>query len=110
MPTPLELKNAYDSHIKENNPHYVTSKQIWGIYNIDNTSDNDKPLSKAFSDALSKKMNVSDVYNSIESAASLDGKAWAAAQGYSMLNVIKVFESQDTNAIENRILWCEQNV
>ena len=110
MSAPIELKNAYNAHITGVNPHHVSSKQIWGIYNLDNTSDVDKPLSNAFSKVLSKKMNKADVYNSVEDEDSLETKAWAASQGYSMLNVIEIFESQDTTALEDRILWCEQNV
>lgn len=42
----------YDTHIaNKNNPHEVTKTQV-GLGNVDNTSDNDKPISSATQEAL----------------------------------------------------------
>ena len=50
--TTEEISNKLDSHIADtNNPHQVTKEQI-GLGNVDNTSDLDKPISKAVQEAL----------------------------------------------------------
>lgn len=109
---PSELKAQYDAHINANNPHKVTSKQIWGLQNVENTSDANKSVSSAFQAKLSTKVNISDIYNSTEESTSLDLTIlpWSAAQGYIMNNVIETYQKQDTSELEARIAWCEQNV
>ena len=109
---PSELKSRYDAHINVSNPHKVNSKQIWGLQNVDNTSDMDKPVFPAFQSILSTKMNISDIYNSTEESSSLDLSVlpWSAAQGYVMNNVIDTYQKQDTSELEARIKWCEDNV
>ena len=37
------------------NPHKVNSKQIWGLENVENTSDTAKPLTTALQKELNKK-------------------------------------------------------
>lgn len=47
-----------ESHVsKTDNPHKVTKDQV-GLSNVDNTSDTDKPISKATSEALNTKANI----------------------------------------------------
>jgi hypothetical protein len=109
---PKLLKEQYDAHISAANPHKVTSQQIWGLDNVGNTSDTSKPVSSALQFALDKKMNVSDIYNSVteDSTKDLTKLPWSAAQGYSMNNVIDAYQAQDTTELEARIKWCEDNV
>lgn len=55
-----------NKHIaNESNPHGVTKQQI-GLANIENHKDSDRSTSTAELNALSTKMNVSDIYASIE--------------------------------------------
>lgn len=56
-----EVKVSLDNHKKdESNPHKVTKEQV-GLGNVDNTSDIDKPISKATQDALDLKADA-DAY------------------------------------------------
>ncbi len=58
------LKALINNHIaNKSNPHSVTKSQI-GLGNVDNTSDANKPISTATQNALNKKVNSTDVYNS----------------------------------------------
>lgn len=109
---PNELKTQYDAHIAASNPHRVTNAQIWGLDKVENVADVNKPVSTALSEALSKKMDISDIYNSTEESQSIDLSQvpWSAAQGYSMNNTIDAWQAQDTSALEARIKWCEDNV
>lgn len=109
---PSKLKDKYISHVSAVNPHGVTSKQIWGLYNVENIADSDKKVSDALYNALSDKVNILDVYDSTEESQTIDlTKApWSAKQGYSMDNVINTWKMQDTSEIEKRITWCENNV
>lgn len=109
---PKLLKEQYDTHISAANPHSMTSQQIWGLDNVENTSDTSKPVSSALQFTLDKKMNVSDIYNSVteDNTKDLTKLPWSAAQGYSMNNVIDAYQAQDTTELEARIKWCEDNV
>ena len=109
---PNELKTQYDAHIAASNPHEVTNAQIWGLDKVENVADINKPVSTALSEALSRKMDISDIYNSTEESQSIDLSQvpWSAAQGYSMNNTIDAWKAQDTSALEARIKWCEDNV
>ena len=49
--TPL---STFQSHLGEKNPHSIT-KEIIGLSNVNDTSDEDKPISKATQDALDNK-------------------------------------------------------
>lgn len=51
------VEHSVDTHVKAtNNPHKVSKAQI-GLGNVDNTSDDDKPVSKAQTEALAKKVD-----------------------------------------------------
>ena len=106
------LLSTYEAHINGENPHHVTSKQIWGLDIVDNTSDSSKPFSTSMQAILDTKTNISDVYNSTENneEIALNEVPWSAAQGYSMSNVISAWTMGDTSALESRIIWCENNV
>lgn len=53
-------KSKIDSHVSNTqNPHNVTKDQV-GLGNVDNTSDLDKPVSRAQKEELDKKMNLAD--------------------------------------------------
>lgn len=112
MATLSEVQTLFQTHLAATNPHNDVSTNIWGIYNLDNTSDEDKPISTAFQADLDTKVNISDIYNSTEESSTLDLSElpWSAAQGYSMKNVVDTYQAQDTSALEARILWCETNV
>ena len=48
---------TFNEHVNnKNNPHSVTKAQV-GLGNVDNTSDNDKPISAAAQSALDKKVD-----------------------------------------------------
>ena len=69
-----EVKVSLDNHKKdESNPHKVTKAQV-GLGNVDNTSDIDKPISKATQDALDLKANQSTTYTKDETNELLDKK------------------------------------
>lgn len=53
-------KGKIDSHVSNTqNPHNVTKNQV-GLGNVDNTSDLDKPISRAQKEEFDKKMNLTD--------------------------------------------------
>lgn len=57
-----KFKSLLNSHINNrNNPHQLTKNQI-GLNNVDNTSDLNKPLSTATSEALGQKLNYRDSF------------------------------------------------
>lgn len=56
-----------------NNPHVVTAEQV-GLGNVDNTSDNDKPVSAAQLAAFNLKADKSTTYTKTETNALLDLK------------------------------------
>jgi len=60
------------AHINNtSNPHQVNKEQI-GLGNVDNTSDLDKPISTATSEALANKMDRIEVEGALESKVSFD--------------------------------------
>lgn len=108
-----QLMDDINSHINStNNPHDVSSKGMLGLDNVDNTSDANKPVTTALSNELSKKMNISDIYNFTveDDTKDLTSLPWSAAQGYSMNNTIDAYQKQDTSELEARIAACEKNV
>ena len=109
---PNELKTQYDAILLQVILMRLTNAQIWGLDKVENVADANKPVSTALSEALSKKMDISDIYNSTEESQSIDLSQvpWSAAQGYSMNNTIEAWQAQDTSALEARIKWCEDNV
>lgn len=59
----VNFENAIKGHVNnDNNPHQVTKNQL-GLGNVDNTSDEDKTLSKATREALGTKLDNSVVYD-----------------------------------------------
>lgn len=58
-----KIATAIGNHVYNyNNPHQVTKKQL-GLDNVNNTSDEDKPLSDAAKNALAEKLDKSAVRN-----------------------------------------------
>ena len=61
----IDYKNAVDNHLKDyTNPHKVSKEQV-GLGNVDNTSDQDKPVSTLQKEAIDKV--AKDVNDSITS-------------------------------------------
>lgn len=50
-------RNEFNAHLSAENPHGITPEMI-GLSNVDNTSDEDKPISKATQEALDEIMAV----------------------------------------------------
>lgn len=108
-----QVKDDLNTHLKAtNNPHKVTSKKIWGLDKVQNTSDAAKPVTTALQAELDKKISIADIYNSTATSSTKDltKLPWSAAQGYSMNNTINAYQAQDTSALEQRITNCENNV
>lgn len=107
-----DLLEEFNTHVSASNPHNDVHTIIWGLDRVENTSDESKPVSMKMQAELDKKMNVSDVYNSLEESSEIDLTTvpWSAAQGYSMSNVIDTYQAQDTTELEKRIKRCEDNV
>lgn len=68
-----------------NNPHKVTKTQL-GLDKVDNTSDTEKPVSKAVSEALKEKLAVNSVIDNLLSSES--SKPLSAKQGNILSNRI----------------------
>lgn len=108
-----QLLDDINAHINStNNPHEVNSKGMLGLDKVDNTSDANKPVTTLLANELSKKMNVSDIYNFTkeDEIKDLTTLPWSAAQGYSMNNTIDAYQKQDTSELEARIAKCENDV
>lgn len=54
------VKNELDEHKTANNPHGITKETI-GLNKVDNTSDLDKPISKAVQSALDEKADKDEI-------------------------------------------------
>ena len=67
------VNNLAAHEADKDNPHEVTAEQV-GLGNVDNTSDNDKPVSSAQLAALNLKADKSTTYTKAETNALLDGK------------------------------------
>ena len=64
-PQDTTLVSAYIRHMGlKTNPHEVTKAQV-GLGSVDNTSDEDKPLSRASREALSEKINDESLQTSL---------------------------------------------
>ena len=63
--TELIEESVLSDHIKAHNPHRVTKAQV-GLENVDNTSDEDKPISNAQRTELDKKADVKIVVKELE--------------------------------------------
>ena len=59
------ISNLNSHTSSESNPHKVTKEQV-GLGNVDNTSDNDKPISAATQTALNDKANTSYVNDELK--------------------------------------------
>lgn len=61
-----EFMDEFNVHTStsNSNPHKANSKQIWGLDNVENTSDAAKPVTTALQKERDKKVNVVDIYNS----------------------------------------------
>ena len=94
----------------KSNPHEVTSKQIWGLDKVENTSDSQKPISVAMQEVLDTKLDKVQIRNltTSDNTKDLTKMAWSAAQAYSMNNTIDTYKAQDTTAIESRIAALEK--
>lgn len=59
--------DALQNHLDDKeNPHEVTVEQL-GLENVDNTSDEDKPISKSQQEEFNKKINYTDIVDNCES-------------------------------------------
>lgn len=68
------LKTVGETHTaRKDNPHNVTKDQV-GLGSVDDTSDLDKPVSRAVQEALNNKVNVDDIDSILISINSLDSK------------------------------------
>ncbi len=104
------LKKAQDHFDNKNNPHKVNHKQIYELWNVENTSDADKPVSKVLQSELDKKVNISDLYNDSKddgTGKDLTKIPWTAVQGKVLSETIDNVSNPDTTAISNRITAIE---
>lgn len=80
-----EIKSLISTHAtKYDNPHKVTKAQV-GLGNVDNTSDMNKPISKAVSEALTTKADIADTYTKNETdnkISALSATTYAGHKGY----------------------------
>jgi hypothetical protein len=68
------LKTVGETHTgRKDNPHNVTKDQV-GLGSVDDTSDLDKPISRAVQEALNQKVNIDDIDSILISINSLDSK------------------------------------
>ena len=68
------LKTVGETHTaRKDNPHNVTKDQV-GLGSVDDTSDLDKPISRAVQEALNQKVNVDDIDSILISINNLDSK------------------------------------
>lgn len=73
------------------NPHRVTSDQIYQLWNVNNTSDANKPVSNALQEAMDGKFSVSDIYNQLTddgTGKDLASLPLSAAQGKNLWDTI----------------------
>lgn len=105
-----ELKSSADllyeqaqSHFdNENNPHKVEKSYIHGLWNVDNTSDLDKPITLKEEENLNLKVNKADIYNSLENdnAKDLSSIPLSAAQGKVLAESISALSNIDETVQE----------
>lgn len=79
------------------NPHKVEKTYIHGLWNVENTSDLDKPISTAIQTNLDGKFAISEIYNSLEENNSIDltKVPLSAAQGKVLSESIGALEDID---------------
>ena len=98
-----EVQSNLDTHISDtSNPHNVTKAQV-GLDQVDNTSDQDKPVSKATKIELDKKVDIvegkglsTEDFTSVEKT-----KLEGIAEGATRIIVDDTIKDS-TNAIQNR--------
>lgn len=89
-------KEYTDTHINDkNNPHQVTKEQI-GLSNVDNTSDLDKPISRATQKALDEKFNITLATTTNDGLMSKEDKI--------TINNIESNQQELNNHIENKLI------
>ena len=71
--TALIINAKLEEHEKANNPHKITKKSV-GLDKVDNTSDLDKPISKATQKALDKKADKEDIEEVTKKLTNADKK------------------------------------
>lgn len=75
-----QLMGELNTHIADNsNPHKVSKAQVPGLDKVDNTTDESKPISIYGQTALSKKVNIADVYDKLEDTEGVNLKGVAAS-------------------------------
>lgn len=88
----LGVESALNTHSKnQENPHKVTAAQI-GLDKVNNTSDMEKPVSAAMSEALSAKVNVSDIKDSLTSTEA--DRPLSARQGAVLSGLVQDAENK----------------
>lgn len=110
-PTSAQLIASVEAHFaKTNNPHKVKSTQIYELWNVENTADSAKPVSKALQEEMEKYFSMTDVYNSSvdDPTKDLTKIPWSAAQGKVLNDTITVFvNGTATTEIAERITALE---
>lgn len=97
---------SHDAHLADTaNPHAVTKAQI-GLSNVDNTSDDDKPVSTAQAAADNLRLLKTDVINTLTETAA--GKALDARQGKTLddkiaLGSTKILLSEYNGSVSKRL-------
>lgn len=77
-----EIKSLISTHAtKYDNPHQVTKAQV-GLGNVDNTSDIDKPISKAMESALLEKADKTKTYSKEETTNLISGMITTTTSGH----------------------------
>lgn len=81
----------------QSNPHKTTYDYIHGLWNVDNTADIDKPVSKSVQSELDKKFNITDIHNSLENDSSkeMNNIPLSAAQGKVLSESISALSNID---------------
>lgn len=106
----LEQAQAHFDNVE--NPHAVASDHIYGLWNVENTSDTDKPVSTAMQEGLDTKFNISDVYNKLTddgSVEDLTAVPFSAAAGRALAETISGLSDIDATITnyEKRIATLE---
>lgn len=72
--------DEYNSHLTSENPHNVTKDQV-GLSNVDNTSDEEKPISNAMRAALNEiNTNINDINKLLRDENIVTNVTWNADQ------------------------------
>lgn len=97
-----DAKQHTDDHAnRDDNPHSVTKEQV-GLGYVDNTSDEDKPISTAQQQALDDKIDIAAIVDNLLSEASdkpLSAKQGKVLHGY-IDSINTLLDSDDTSLDE----------